>query len=136
MPRFRSAVDIQALMRDTRGMSEQPPFDIPPEEWAVSPASVRAMVQILLSQLSLFSEEVRKLRAKVNQTSKNPSKPPSSDPPSAPPRPTSPPRGRKPGGQPGHPGHARPLLDESDVREIVSCHPAACARSAVAQGLF
>lgn len=108
-------------------MSEQPPLDIPPEDWEATPASVRAVVHLLLSQLALLTEEVRELRATVNRTSKNSSKPPSSDPPSAPPRPKSPPRGRKPGGQPGHPGRSRPLLDEKDVHESVPCRPSSCA---------
>jgi transposase len=66
------------------------------------------------------------LEARLNQHSGNSSKPPSSDPPSAPPRPTKTPRGRPHGGQPGHPGHIRPLVPSEQVDEIVPLHPGAC----------
>jgi transposase len=107
-------------------MSETPPTDISSADWEATPASVRALVQALLAQLAAFTDEMRELRAKVNQTSQNSSKPPSSDPPSAPPRPPHARTGRKAGGQPGHQGHSRPLLPPEQVDEIVPCRPAQC----------
>ena len=107
-------------------MSESPPADISSADWEATPASVRTLVQTRLAQLTARTTDMRDLRAKVNQNSRNSSKPPSSDPPSAPPRPKSAPRGRKPGGQIGHPGHTRPLLPEDQVDVIVPCRPAQC----------
>jgi transposase len=108
-------------------MSEPPAIDISAEDWAVTPPAVQAAFQQLLAYVTELGDEMRDLRAKVNQHSHNSSKPPSSDPPSAPPRPKSTPRGRKAGGQPGHPGHARPLVPEKDVQEIVPCRPKHCS---------
>lgn len=107
-------------------MSQPPVIEIPAEDWAATPPVVQAAFEQLLNYVTELTGEVRDLRAKVNQTSQNSSKPPSSDPPSAPPRPKSTPRGRKSGAQPGHQGHARPLLPEKDVQEIIPCRPKQC----------
>src|SRR5204862_1329350 len=96
------------------------------EDWATTPPAVQAAFGQLLAYLTELSAEMRDLRAKVNSHSQNSSKPPSSDPPSAPPRPKSTPRGRKAGGQPGHQGHSRPLVDQNDVQEIIPCRPTQC----------
>ena len=107
-------------------MSEPPAIDISAEDWAATPPAVQAAFQQLLTYVTELSGEVRDLRAKVNTHSQNSSKPPSSDPPSAPPRPKSTSRARKAGGQPGHPGHSRPLVDEKDVHDIIPCRPQQC----------
>lgn len=70
--------------------------------------------------------EIRDLRARLNQTSRNSSKPPSSDPPSAPPPPAKPPSGRKQGGQPGHPGSTRALFSAIDVDRVIAVRPDRC----------
>ena len=108
-------------------MSEPPPINISDDDWAATPPAVQAAFQQLFAYVTELSAEVRELRAKVNQTSKNSSKPPSSDPPSAPPRPKSTPRSRKVGAQLGHPGHARRLVPEKDVQEIIPCRPEHCS---------
>jgi transposase len=97
-----------------------PPEGIPLAYWEATPPSVRLLLLALLSR-------VRELEARLNKHSQNSSKPPSSDPPSAPPRPQRTPRGRKPGGQPGHEAHSRPLVPETDVHEIVACRPKQCS---------
>src|SRR5687768_961245 len=74
-----------------------PPPGVPPEDWAATPASVRALLLTLLDHL-------RNLEAQIRQHSGNSSKPPSSDPPSATPRSTKPQRRRPRGAQPGHVG--------------------------------
>jgi transposase len=99
----------------------QPPAEIAAEDWAATPASVRALVLVLLDRL-------RDLEARLNQHSANSSKPPSSDPPSAPPRPTKTPRGRPRGGQVGHVGATRPLIPPEQVDEIVPLYPDTCPR--------
>jgi len=107
-------------------MSELPPAGIAPADWDATPASVRAVVLALLTQVAALSTEVRDLRAQLNLHSQNSSKPPSSDPPSAPKRGARAKSGRKAGGQPGHLGHTRPLLPEDQVDEIVPCYPTHC----------
>src|SRR3954452_25412046 len=108
-------------------MSEPPAITISAEDWATTPPAVQAAFEQLLAYVTEMSAEMRDLRTKLNQHSQNSSKPPSSDPPSAPPRPKTTPRGRKAGGQPGHPGHTRPLVDETDVQEIIPCRPKHCS---------
>jgi transposase len=107
-------------------MSEPPAITISAEDWATTPPAVQAAFGQLLAYVTELSAEMGELRAKVSQNSQNSSKPPSSDPPSAPPRPKSTPRGRKAGGQPGHQGHSRPLVDQNDVQEIIPCRPTQC----------
>lgn len=107
-------------------MREPPAIEISTDDWAATPPSVQAAFRLLLERVAAMEEELRNLRAKINQNSQNSSKPPSSDPPKAPPRPKSTPRGRKVGGQPGHQGHSRPLLEEKDVQEIIPCRPKQC----------
>jgi transposase len=107
-------------------MSEPPAIEISAEDWAITPPAVQATVRLLLERVAALESDLRDLRAKLNQNSHNSSKPPSSDPPSAPARPKSTPRGRKIGGQPGHPGHSRPLLPPEQVDQFVACYPVVC----------
>lgn len=69
---------------------------------------------------------VSELEERLGQNSRNTSKPPSSDPPSLPPSPSKTGSGRKPGGQPGHTGHQRELVPETEVDEIIPVKPAQC----------
>lgn len=67
--------------------------------------------------------ENAELRAQLGKNSQNSSKPPSSDPPGVE-RPKKEPTGRRPGGQPGHKGHQRELLEPD---EVVAVKPERCA---------
>jgi transposase len=80
------------------------------------------------ARITELEQRVRDLEAQLKQNSSNSSRPPSSDPPQAPQRPSKEPTGRKPGGQPGHPGHSRTRLPLSRVDEVVHYWPAACER--------
>src|SRR5215207_1750099 len=103
-------------------MSDQlPPAGITAEDWAATPAAVRALVMELLRRLA-------QVEARLNQTSRNSSKPPSSDPPSARPRAAKEPTGRKSGGQPGHEGHGRKLKPESEVDQIIDVRSEHCGQ--------
>src|SRR6476661_3525530 len=94
-PAARWNVDSRPIIGHTTGMSELPPADISPADWDATPASVRAVVLAMLTQLAALTTEVRDLHAQLNQHSQNSSKPPSSDPPSAPKRPARGKTGRK-----------------------------------------
>ena len=91
----------------------------------------------LLLRLGELVEANRRLEARVseleqrlNRNSQNSSLPPSQDPPSAPPRAQQPASGRSRGGQPGHEGRHRPLLELERVDELVEHWPERCAHCA------
>jgi transposase len=115
-------------------MDEQkPPFDIPPEDWAATPRSVRSVVRALLAVSATYQQQIAELLARVaelearlNQHSQNSSKPPSSDPPSAPPRPPKTPRGRPRGAQPGHERAERPIPEPDTISEHRDHYPTTC----------
>ena len=118
----------------------QLPLELPitAEDWEKTPAAVQAVVvslwhevQELRAQVAALQAEVAKLREQVGKNSRNSSKPPSSDPPSVPPKQKAP-TGRKPGGQPGHPGHGRPLKPPDQVHHVVEVKPEACAHCGAA----
>jgi transposase len=90
---------------------------------------IAALEAIVAMQQNLVEEQQRKIEAfeaRLNQNSRNSSRPPSSDPPSVPPRPLKPLSGRKPGGQPGHPGHKRDLLPPDQVNRVTDVKPDRC----------
>ncbi|HEX3050124.1 MAG TPA: IS66 family transposase [Aggregatilineaceae bacterium] len=103
-----------------------PPSDaITPEEWQQTPASVRNWIGEVLAEVKQLRETVEQLQEIVNRNSQNSSQPPSQDRPEQKPakEPSGPPR--KHGGQPGHRGHHRALIDEVD--EVVVHRPLCCA---------
>jgi transposase len=84
-------------------------------------AELSELVAALRAQVAKFEEELRK-------NSGNSSKPPSTDMPSnKPPAKMRAPTGRKPGGQPGHKRHERPLVPLGEVNGRVIDHkPETC----------
>ncbi len=71
---------------------------------------------------------IDELTARLNQNSSNSSKPPSSDAPWRKSASTKPPTGRKPGGQPGHPGHYRERLPPERITRTINYMPDTCER--------
>jgi transposase len=103
-----------------------PPRDtITPEEWQQTPTSVRNWIGEVLAEVKQLRATVEQLQEIVNRNSQNSSQPPSQDRPEQKPakEPSGPPRKR--GGQPGHRGHHRALID--DVDEVVVHKPTCCA---------
>jgi transposase len=105
---------------------------------AIPPASQAALqflfaryeqrIQQLEEQNQLLQQRLGTLETQIGKDSTNSSKPPASEHPHAkPPRPKSRSK-RSPGGQPGHPKHARPLLPPEQCQEVVPCVPTACRR--------
>jgi transposase len=78
-----------------------------------------ALVVRQAERIEQLEAEVAELRRQLGQNSQNSSRPPSSDSPFVKPAPRSLRRrsGRKPGGQPGHPGSTLPLVDNPNERK-------------------
>jgi transposase len=83
-------------------------------------------IQRLEKRVAQQDERIAQLERRLGRNSRNSSQPPSADPASAPPRRGKDSSGRKPGGQPGHEGKGRELLEASMVDEVVDHWPAAC----------
>jgi transposase len=88
---------------------------------------MRKVMADLTEEVIALREEVRELRARLNQNSSNSSKPPSSD-PLWKRRPPKPPTSNRPGGQPGHPGHFRKRLPPEQVDHVVPHAPTHCEK--------
>ena len=96
------------------------------EDLAAENAELREMVADLRTVVTELRAAVATLRRQVGQNSRNSSKPPSSDSPFVKPAPKSlrGKSGKKPGGQPGHPGSTLVLVADPDER--VRHEPGAC----------
>ncbi|MCC7107055.1 MAG: IS66 family transposase [Chloroflexi bacterium] len=90
-------------------------------------AQVTARVALLEAEIKALRSENEALRGRLAKDSHNSSKPPSSDGPGTPKREPKSLRGtsgRRPGGQPGHPGHTLTLVGQPD--EVVIHQPVTC----------
>jgi len=99
------------------------------EAEAIYDAGREAVVEVLLAmdrRIQQLEARVEKLERQLAKNSGNSSRPPSSDPPRGAPERGKDRSGRKPGGQPGHEGHGRPLLPAWAVDELVDHWPASC----------
>ena len=94
-------------------------------------AVLEGQVAELTATVAKLTALVEDLQAQVNKNSSNSSKPPSSDPPWAPDPPRKKGSGRKPGGQPGHPGHHRALREPDTATDHFpqSCKGCGCGLS-------
>jgi transposase len=85
---------------------------------AVQPPTYEELVELVgvqAEQIARLQARVAELEARLGMNSRNSHKPPSSDGPAKPaPKSLRGKSGRKPGGQPGHPGHALALVDDPD----------------------
>jgi transposase len=82
----------------------------------------------LRQRVAELEAQLRELEARLKQHAGNSSLPPSANPPGAPKPVQKRPTGRAPGGQPGHPGHARVRLPRERVGQIVDYVPRSCNR--------
>ena len=80
----------------------------------------------LEKRLAELERKLAELEARLKQNSTNSSKPPSSDPPWGKQTASKERSGRKPGGQPGHPGHYRDRLPAERVDRVVHHLPKTC----------
>ncbi len=97
---------------------------------AINDAGREAVVEVLLAmdrRIVQLEARVEKLERQLTRNSGNSSRPPSSDPPRRAAGRGKDRSGRKPGGQPGHEGHGRPLLPAWAVDELIEHWPASCA---------
>ena len=81
-----------------------------------------AMIVSLVEQLAQIQEQLDELKDRAGLNSRNSSKPPSSDGPQVGKRARSG-TGRKRGGQVGHPGAYRALVEAEQLTEVVEVHP-------------
>jgi len=98
---------------------------LPPDIWERTPPEAQAYIRALEVRVAALESEMQALHAQLHQTAQNSSRPPSSDPPQHQRR-RCPRSTRRRGGQPGHPGHTRPLLPVEAVDEVVILKPEQC----------
>jgi transposase len=82
----------------------------------------------LESIVARLEATIHDLQQRLGQNSSNSSLPPSANPPQAPKPVIKTPTGRKPGGQPGHPGHTHQRLPAEQLKEVIIHLPDMCAR--------
>ena len=91
------------------------------ELWRWNQSDPRGLVDYTFG----LQAEVRRLRDAAAQNSQNSSRPPSTDGPEQPqPKSLRPKSGRKPGGQPGHPGRTLPFTDRpqhTQIHRLLAC---------------
>jgi len=113
-------------IRFSWGVSEQPATL---EEALALLAALRAeMAQqkaLLEAQIAVLQAQLHEALRRLQQNSSNSDKPPSSDGPGNKPPPKKPSSGRPQGGQKGHKGSARSLVDNPD--KVIPCKPDVCA---------
>ena len=98
-----------------------------PEVWERLPPEAQAYIRVLEARVAALEATVQQLQEQLQQHSRTSSRPPSSDSPEAlAKRPRRQPTGRRPGGQPGHEGHARGLVPVEQVDVIVPVKPERC----------
>jgi len=87
-----------------------------------------ARIAELEKRLEASEAKNRRLAERAQRNASNSSIPPSANPPDAPKPTTKPITGRKPGGQPGHPGRCRKRLPRERVQHVIPFVPITCDR--------
>ena len=100
----------------------------PPKTFEEALAQNALLREVVSSLLRRVAELEAKLEASEARNSQNSSRPPSSDPPAIKLGPKKQPSGRKPGGQPGHRGARRELLDPEKVSHFEDHWPERCEK--------
>ena len=103
-----------------------PESQITLEEWQHTPVHVQEWMGHLDKQIEALLEQVEKLQEAVRRNSQNSSQPPSQDQAEQKPRVEHLPSPRQRGGQRGHAGHPRELVDRVDA--VVRHRPLVCER--------
>lgn len=98
--------------------------------YAGGPDALYALFQQQAAQLAALTARVQELETRLGGHSQNSHRPPSSDGPGTPPRSQRTRGGKRPGGQPGHPGHTLALSATPDA--IVAHHPCQCVHCGAA----
>jgi transposase len=90
-----------------------------------------AQIAELTATVARLKAKIAALEERLGKSSRNSSSPPSSDSPDKKkPRSTKKPSGRKPGAQPGHKRHERPLVPVEEVDKVVVLVPKRCEECA------
>jgi transposase len=112
---------------DITVMSSLPP-PITPEQLAALPPEFQALLRAVIDYYEGRISELKDEISRLKKTPKNSSLPPSTQHPHAKPAPPEKPSGKKPGGQPGHLKHSRPLVPTEECDEVVTFTPDECRR--------
>jgi transposase len=100
--------------------------EITPEDWQQTPERVRAWITGVWEEVKQLKATVEKLQEAGHRNSQNSSQPPSQDGPEQKAAKEKPSQPRKRGGQPGHRGHRRLLVEAVD--KVIHHRPVSCAR--------
>ena len=95
-------------------------------DWRARAEAAEARADAAEARVAALEQQVADLIARLSQDSSNSHRPPSTDGPGRRPRRKKTGSGRKPGGQPGHKGHHRALLPESEVDHVVRLRAESC----------
>src|SRR4051812_18242408 len=102
---------------------------LPLDLWQRTPPEVQQALLVVFAnyeaQIQQLKDKVAQLEQRLGLNSTNSSKPPSSDGPHVKRSPPKAKGARRPGGQPGHPRHVRPLLPADCT---TTCKPGSCRR--------
>ena len=108
------------------------PTAIPQHIWDSLTEEARAVIGAVIdgldNRLAEAEQQIKELRARLDQNSTNSSKPPSTDPIGAKRKPPVPPSRKRRGGQKGHPRRMRALVPPERVASVTECKPPACRR--------
>ena len=126
---------VELIMLDQELIARQPPES--QHLWHIVMAFVqqllgsigelRQTIASLNQNILALQAEIQKLK-RPRKTPQNSSVPPSTTHPHAKPKSSRQPTGKAPGGQPGHPKHAREILPVEQCDEVVVLTPEVCRR--------